>query len=124
VATHSRGDAFYDVSAAALQEAADEGSLLICDIVYAELCIHFGAHARNQASRLLTLDRGFYGKLFPSLNLRDPSAGETKVRAVKLNQCGGGPAIRRIREPREFNSLRLAQHVQFQRPEVVKTHEK
>jgi hypothetical protein len=34
-------DEFYDASAAALQDAADEGSLVICDIVYAELCVHF-----------------------------------------------------------------------------------
>lgn len=32
---------FYKVSADALQEAAGEGSLVISDIVYAELCIHF-----------------------------------------------------------------------------------
>ncbi|HEX4231651.1 MAG TPA: type II toxin-antitoxin system VapC family toxin [Bryobacteraceae bacterium] len=32
---------FYDASAAALQDAASEGLLVICDIVYAELCIHF-----------------------------------------------------------------------------------
>ena len=32
---------FYEVSADALQESATAGSLVICDIVYAELCIHF-----------------------------------------------------------------------------------
>jgi hypothetical protein len=32
-----------------------------------------GAHAQLQASRLLSRDRGFYRKLFPSLNLIDPS---------------------------------------------------
>jgi predicted nucleic acid-binding protein len=32
---------FYEASANALQEAAGEGSLVISDIVYAELCIHF-----------------------------------------------------------------------------------
>jgi predicted nucleic acid-binding protein len=32
---------FYDVSAEALQQSAG-GLLVICDIVYAELCIHFG----------------------------------------------------------------------------------
>lgn len=31
-----------------------------------------GAHAQLQASRLLSRDRGFYRKLFPSLNLIDP----------------------------------------------------
>jgi predicted nucleic acid-binding protein len=115
---------FYEASANALQEAAGEGSLVISDIVYAELCIHFevqrecnafleateirvqaltreahfhasrawrtyrqqggkrttiladfliGAHAQNQATRLLSRDRGFYHKLFPSLDLHDPS---------------------------------------------------
>lgn len=114
----------YEASADALQEAAGEGSLVISDIAYAELCIHFetqrdcdaflgsneirvqaltreahflasrawrtyrqqggkrtripadfliGAHAQNQAARLLSRDRGFYGKLFPSLDLHDPS---------------------------------------------------
>jgi predicted nucleic acid-binding protein len=114
---------FYDASAVALQDAADQGSLTISDMVYAELCIHFddrrecdsflesmdirvqaltreahflasrvwrtyrkqggkrtriladfliGAHARCQASRLLSRDRGFYRKLFPMLELLDP----------------------------------------------------
>jgi predicted nucleic acid-binding protein len=115
---------FYEASAKALQDAAGEGSLVISDIVYAELCIHFetqrncdaflesneiriqglvreahflasrawrtyrlqggtrtriladfliGAHAQKQGTRLLSRDRGFYRKLFPSLDLRDPS---------------------------------------------------
>jgi predicted nucleic acid-binding protein len=117
---------FYEASANALQEAAGEGSLVISDMVYAELCIHFetqrecdaflesndirvqaltreanflasrawrtyrqqggkrtriladfliGAHAQKQTQCLLSRDRGFYRKLFPSLNLRDPAAG-------------------------------------------------
>src|SRR6266852_7956696 len=33
---------FYDASAGVLQESA-AGSLVICDIVYAELCIHFAS---------------------------------------------------------------------------------
>ncbi len=35
--------AFCDASANALESSANSGSLVICDLVYAELCIHFGA---------------------------------------------------------------------------------
>jgi predicted nucleic acid-binding protein len=96
---------FYEASANALQDAASEGSLVISDIVYAELCIHFEsqrdcdtflesneirvqalareahflasrawrAYRQQRATRLLSRDRGFYRKLFPSLDLHHPS---------------------------------------------------
>jgi predicted nucleic acid-binding protein len=32
---------FYEVSARALEDAAGEGSLVVSDIVYAELCLRF-----------------------------------------------------------------------------------
>lgn len=34
-------DRFVDLSLAEMEKAALEGSLVICDLVYAELCIHF-----------------------------------------------------------------------------------
>jgi predicted nucleic acid-binding protein len=40
---------FYAASADALQIAAAEGSLVICDVVYAELCTHFGIHRECDA---------------------------------------------------------------------------
>ncbi len=119
-------ESFCERSLAAVEQAALEGSLIVCDLVYAELCIHFsvqqncdrflesngirvealtrpmhflasrvwrryrqqggprsriladfliGSHAQIQADRLLSRDRGFYRKLFPSLTVMDPSAG-------------------------------------------------
>lgn len=118
---------FYTVSANALEASAVGGSLVVSDIVYAELCIHFerqrgcdeflgsteirvqtlarealflasrawrvyrqqggkrtriladfliGAHASIQATRLLSRDRGFYQRLFPALQVIDPSKVE------------------------------------------------
>ena len=32
---------FCETSVAALEESANSGSLVVCDLVYAELCIHF-----------------------------------------------------------------------------------
>jgi predicted nucleic acid-binding protein len=32
---------FFDRSVRALEEAAQAGSLVVCDLVYAELCVHF-----------------------------------------------------------------------------------
>ncbi|HWZ42524.1 MAG TPA: PIN domain-containing protein [Candidatus Saccharimonadales bacterium] len=108
----------------AVEDSASSGSLVVCDLVYAELCMHFnarqecddflesseirvqsfsretsfqasrawrtyrqqggqrtriladfmiGAHAQIQATRLLSRDRGFYHRLFPSLTVLDPS---------------------------------------------------
>ncbi len=34
---------FYDLSARALEDATGEGSLVVCDLVYAELCAHFAS---------------------------------------------------------------------------------
>ncbi|MGI8959292.1 MAG: type II toxin-antitoxin system VapC family toxin [Bryobacteraceae bacterium] len=117
-------ETLYNASVRALDNAAADGSLVICDLVYAEVCIQFdtqrecdrflesteirveplnreahfvasrtwrayrkqgghrtrilpdfliGAHAQVQATRLVSRDRGFYRKLFPSLNVIDPA---------------------------------------------------
>src|SRR5277367_652386 len=42
---------FYEASASALQDAASEGSLVISDIVYAELCIYF--HSQRECDGFL-----------------------------------------------------------------------
>jgi len=117
-------ESFVERSARAVEDAAAEGSLVVCDVVYAELCVQFpsqrecdeflesveirvepldraahflasgvwrkyrqqggprsrilsdfliGSHAQIQANRLISRDRGFYRKLFPSLQVIDPS---------------------------------------------------
>ena len=119
---------FVEASIGVLEEAARSGSLVICDIVYAELSVAFptqracdafleqneirveslshaasflasrlwrnyrrrggkrnrilpdfliGAHARLQATRLLSRDRGFYRDMFPPLVVVDPAAPRT-----------------------------------------------
>ena len=42
---------FYERSASALQHAVSEGSLVVSDIVYAELCIHFETQENCEAFR-------------------------------------------------------------------------
>jgi predicted nucleic acid-binding protein len=115
---------FFGRSSQALQNAWSSGALVVCDLVYAEVSVHFptrdecdaflsetgirvellnreasflagkawrayrkqggkrtriltdflvGAHAQLQASKLITRDRGFYGTMFPTLKLVDPS---------------------------------------------------
>jgi len=115
---------FFARSSRALEVATTAGSLVICDLVYAELAVHFdaqnecaefladveihteplsreasflagrvwrtyreqggkrtriladfliGSHAQVQASRLLSRDRGFYRRMFPTLDILDPS---------------------------------------------------
>lgn len=44
-------DAFCDASIRALEDAATEGSLVICDLVYAETCIHF--HSQRDCDAFL-----------------------------------------------------------------------
>ena len=34
---------FFELSLGAIEEAASEGSLVVCDVVYAELCVQFAA---------------------------------------------------------------------------------
>jgi predicted nucleic acid-binding protein len=36
-------ETFADASLAAVEEASNQGALVICDMVYAELCIHFAS---------------------------------------------------------------------------------
>jgi predicted nucleic acid-binding protein len=42
-------EAFYQGSVDSLQNSASAGSLVICDVVYAELCIHFDARRQCDA---------------------------------------------------------------------------
>jgi predicted nucleic acid-binding protein len=42
-------ETFYEASAKALEAAATAGSLVICDLVYAELCVHFAAQKDCEA---------------------------------------------------------------------------
>lgn len=40
---------FYEVSSQALEAAAAQGSLVVCDLVYAELCVHFSSQRECDA---------------------------------------------------------------------------
>jgi predicted nucleic acid-binding protein len=135
-----RGDPKFGVpSREALKRCRSEGSLIACEVVWAELgagvgpgdqlkrvldamAIEFaamdleasfeagrawrayrqrggrrtriisdfliGAHARRNAERLLTRDRGFYGEYFRGLAVLDPS------RTAKADQGAAGPRVR------------------------------
>jgi len=40
---------FFELSLRAIEEAASEGSLVVCDVVYAELCVQFAAQRECDA---------------------------------------------------------------------------
>jgi predicted nucleic acid-binding protein len=42
-------EGFYDASVQALEDAANSGSMVVCDLVYAELCVHFGTQRECDA---------------------------------------------------------------------------
>jgi predicted nucleic acid-binding protein len=42
-------EAFYEASAQAVEDAANFGALVICDLVYAELCVHFATQRECDA---------------------------------------------------------------------------
>jgi len=46
-----QNEKFCEASVLALEHAASEGSLVICDLVYAELCIHF--NTQGECDRFL-----------------------------------------------------------------------
>lgn len=120
---------FQESSLRAVERAASDGPLVICDLVYAEISLAFlspkeldrsldensievqslnrsalfraglawkayrprggprervladfliGAHADAQSSQLLSRDRGFYRKYFPSLPVLDPSSSKQR----------------------------------------------
>src|SRR3954471_17975071 len=67
---------FYEASANALQDAAGEGSLVISDIVYAELCIHF--ETQQECDAFLRRTRSAYKRWSGRPNL--PRAGPESCR--------------------------------------------
>jgi predicted nucleic acid-binding protein len=42
-------ESFYESSAEALEQSSTAGSLVICDLVYAELCVHFPLQKESDA---------------------------------------------------------------------------
>jgi predicted nucleic acid-binding protein len=85
---------FYEGSAHALQDAAGEGSLVISDIVYAELCIHFetqrecDAFLESNEIRVQALAREAH---FP----REPRVADVSAAGRKANQNPGRLSGRR-----------------------------
>ena len=55
----------------ALKRSLLEGSVVACEVVWAEVAVAYG-HALTLSDRLLTRDKGFYRTYFKKLRIQSP----------------------------------------------------